>query len=178
MIKLSRPAYIPLLLNAQEVKDFLNLHLDEPELIPLMESVQDMAEAYTKRSFTTRSYTLTLDDVPGDTINLPRGPVQSITSVQIIDEADAATAFDISNYYLTGDRLVFIDTPILERDYGGLVINYVAGDSTETPPAMRAGLLKAMSTIYENREDFIVGTVVARLPETSRTFFASWMNLS
>ena len=178
MIKLSRPAYIPLLLNAQEVKDFLNLHLDEPELIPLMESVQDLAEAYTKRSFTTRSYTLTLDDVPGDTINLPRGPVQSITSVQIVNEADVATTFDSSNYYLTGDRLVFIDTPILERYYGGLVINYVAGDSTETPPAMRAGLLKAMSTIYENREDYVIGSMVSQIPDSSLRFFSTWMNLS
>ena len=143
-----------------------------------MESVQDLAEAYTKRSFTQRTYTLSIDKLKDDILTLPRGPVQSITSIQVLDEADSATTFATSNYYLTGDRIVFTDTPVLERDYGGLVITYVAGDSTETPPAMRAGLLKAMSTIYENREDFIVGTVVARLPETSHTFFASWMNLS
>lgn len=143
-----------------------------------MESVQDLAEAYTKKAFTQRTYTLWMNNVGRyKYITLPMGPVQSITSVETLDESDVATAVSTSTYYLTGDKLVFTDTPEIVRDYEGLKITYVAGDRSETPAAMRQGMLKALSTAYENREDFVVGQVVSTLPQDAERFLSTWMTL-
>ncbi len=161
-----------LLLDPQEAKDFLNLDLNDAELMLLMRGIQEKAEAYCGRSFTTRTITYKLDMIGGDDVlTLPRGPVTSITSIETLDESDVATTIASSTYYMAdNDRLVFTTAPDVQRDYGGILITYVAGLSTKTPDAVKVGMLKGLATLFEHREDFIVGSSVAMLPDVSKTY--------
>ena len=179
MIQLTTDAVGDLLLDPAEVSAYLNLDDNYPELVALMKAVQDKAEAYCGRSFTERTYTLKLDKVPDyGVIELPMSPVSSVSSVKTLTEAGAQSTFDSSNYYLADDyRLVFIEWPELDRDYGGLTVTYVAGSSSTTPDAVKAGMWKALSTIFEHREDFVVGTTVIQLPNASHTFLDSYRKL-
>ncbi len=168
-----------LLLTTTEAHDYLNLDLAEPGLTLMMRGVQEKAEAYTGKSFTQRTIELKLDSVPADgVVRLPRFPVTSISSVKTLDESDVETTVSTSTYYLADDeRLIFTTWPTLSRDYGGLLITYVAGAATSTPDAMKLGMLKALATIFENREDFVVGSSVAMLPDSSKTYFDGWRTL-
>ena len=160
------------LLTSQEAVDYLNLASAgaHPELVPLIGSVQELDEAYTGQSFTARTIQIRLDTIE-EVIYLPRGPVISITSVKTLTEAGAETTVSTSAYYLADDeRLIFTTIPDVQRDYGGVLITYVAGATTRTPAAMKIGMLQALSTAFEHREDYIVGHTVTRLPESSKRF--------
>jgi uncharacterized phiE125 gp8 family phage protein len=167
------------LLNTQEAVSYLNLADagDYPELSTLIGSVQELAESYTGKSFTARTIQLRLDSV-ADVVRLPRGPVISITSVKTLTEAGAETVISSATYYLADDeRLIFTTVPDIDRDYGGVLITYVAGASARTPTAMKSGMLQALSTAFEHREDYVVGHTVTRLPETSHRFLDTWARL-
>lgn len=167
------------LLTSQEAVDYLNLASAgaHPELVPMLSSVQELAEAYTGKSFTARTIQIRIDTIE-EVIYLPRGPVISITSVKTLTEADAETVVSSASYYLADDeRLIFTTIPDVQRDYGGVLITYVAGATTRTPAAMKTGMLQALSTAFEHREDYIVGHTVTRLPETSQRFLDTWARL-
>lgn len=170
------------LLTTYEAATYLNLGdvSDYPELASMITSVQDLAEAYTGKSFTVRTIQVRLDSV-AEVLRLPRGPVISITSVKTLTEAGAETTISSSTYYLADDeRLIFTTIPDVSRDYGGVLITYTAGSSTvttATAPAMKSGMLQALSTAFEHREDYVVGHTVTRLPETSHRFFDTWARL-
>ncbi len=171
-----------LLVSTTEAADYLNLDDSYPELDNLLRSVQELAEAYTARAFTSRTVQLTLDYAPELVFELPREPVASITGIKTLSatetDADAGTVIASSTYYLADDhRLVFTTTPDIQRDYGGLIITYVAGDKDRTPTAMKTGILKALSTAFENREDYVIGAGVSRLPDNSLQFFNTWKKL-
>lgn len=168
-----------LLLTVQEATDYLHLDASEPELNVLMRSVQEKAEAYVGKSFTARTLQLRLDMVPHDNlVHLPRYPVTSISSVKTLNEFDGETVIAAGTYYLADEeRLYFKTTPDLSRDYGGLLITYVAGDKDKTPDAMKVGMLKALATVFEHREDFVVGSSVAMLPDVSKQYFNTWRSL-
>lgn len=171
-----------LLVSVQEAQDYLNLDDNYPELDGIIRSVQELAEAYTARSFTERTIQLTLDDAPDLVFELPHEPVTSITGIKTLSgsesASDAGTVIAASTYYLADDyRLVFTTTPDIQRDYGGLIITYVAGDKDKTPGAMKLGILKALSTAFEHREDYIIGGGVAMLPDNSKQFFNVWRRL-
>lgn len=166
------------LLTPLEAVDYLNLGSagTYPELVPLIASVQELAEAYTGKSFTARTIQLRLDSVD-EVVYLPRGPVISITSVKTLTEADVETTISSSTYYMADDeRLVFTTIPDVSRDYGGVLITYVAGASSRTPAAMKQGMLQALSTAFEHRED-MSGAGISALPQTSHRFFDTWARL-
>ena len=179
MIQLTTDTAGALLLDVAEVSAYLNLDDNYSELVQLIQAVQDKAEAYCGRSFTERTLTLKLDKVPNDgVLELSMSPVASITSVKTLTEAGVESTFDSSNYYLADDyRLVFIEWPDLDRDYGGLTVTYVTGDSAKTPDAVKVGMMKALSTIFEHREDFVIGNTVVQLPNASHTFLDSYRKL-
>lgn len=168
-----------LLVSVQEAADYLHLDSNEPELDNLLRGVQEKAEAYVGKSFTERTIELRLDEVPYEgVVSLPRFPVTSITSVETIDESDAKTTIGTSTYYMAdNERLVFTTIPDVSRDYGGLLITYVSGAATSTPGAMKVGILKSLATIFEHREDFVVGSSVAKLPDSGKTYLDTWRSL-
>lgn len=167
------------ILGPLEASDYLNLGGagDYPELVPLISSVQELAEAYTGKSFTARTIQIRLDTIE-EIVYLLRGPVISITSVKTLTEAGAETTVSTSAYYLADDeRLVFTTIPDVQRDYGGVLITYEAGAVARTPAAMKSGMLQALSTAFEHREDYVVGHTVTRLPGTSHRFLDTWARL-
>lgn len=167
------------ILTPHEAASYLNLGDagDYPELDNLLSSVQELAEAYTGKSFSARTIQVRYD-APEEVMYLPRGPVISITSVKTLTEAGAETTVSTSAYYLADDeRLIFTSTPDTQRDFGGLLITYVAGATTRTPAAIKSGMLQALSTAFEHREDYIVGHTVTMLPATSHRFLDTWARL-
>ena len=168
-----------LLMKTGEANEFLHLDAPEPELQLMMRSIQEKAEAYVGKSFTQRTIILKLDRIAvGGVVELPRYPVTSITSIATLDEDDVSTTVLASTYYMADERrLIFKEDPNITRDYGGLVITYVAGLASRTPDAMKTGMLKALSTIFEHREDFAIGTTVIRLPDQSKSYLDTWRSL-
>ena len=109
---------------------------DDDVTVALIErTVHNWAKEYTSRSLTTVTYNLFIDtvydfDIPiregfytgydGHTskrsINLPFSPVASVTHIKSYDDADTATTFASSNYYL--DNVSVPSRIVLRKEIG------------------------------------------------------------
>lgn len=123
-------------------------------------------------SLMTRTYRLTLDDF-SDAIELPRGPVQSVTSVQYVDEAGDTQTLATS-YYST-DLVSSRQWVVRNQDYtyptlidgvNAVSITYVAG--YDTLPAeledLKHAILLLIGHWFNVREAASVGNAVTEVP--------------
>lgn len=87
---------------AAEVK--LSSHIShsvEDSLIAIwIAEARELAEIILRKSLITQTWELSFDGFPEMPIDLPRSPVQSITSVTYYDYLDAATVITSTNYQL------------------------------------------------------------------------------
>lgn len=167
-----------------EVKAWIRLDTDDEDglLTALIGAARDAIEQYLRRSLMTKTLKLTFDaprnglsnylgegvyDLPVSALNagyarqyeLPKAPVQSITSFVTYDTSNNPSTYSPSNYFLNGEgnRLALNDTavlPSLIRPVGGIEITYVAGygsDAGSVPQSIRTGLLMTIGAMYETR---------------------------
>lgn len=105
-------------------------------------------------------------------IRLTRAPVQSITSVQYLDDDDVAQTVSAATYRLAAERPARIvpkvgaTWPQVSPRPAAVIITYVAGySSAEVVPEPIKQAIKLMAGhLYENREASISGTIITQLP--------------
>ena len=106
-------------------------------------------------------------------IELPRPPLQSVTSLTVYDDADAASVVAASTYFVDSDRepgrIVLRSGktwPTVGRVAGGVEVVYVAGygAATGVPQTIRQGILLLTAHLYENREAVSAEPGAAELP--------------
>jgi uncharacterized phiE125 gp8 family phage protein len=115
-----------------------------------------------------------------DRLDLPRGPVQSVTEVTYIDTSNAVQTLDPTVYQLQRDdpyawlSLAWGKTwPGTLGVPGSVTVRYVAGfslpgDSPQTypffPASIRAAMLLLIGNWFENREAVVIGQPPVELP--------------
>ena len=156
---------------------------DDTLITSLIAQARGLVEDYTRRSLITQTWDLWLDRPVEDPVDpryplpeapfylsgrarrlpwveLPRGPVQSVTSVSYFGDDNVAQTFAASNYYLDSSglvpRLVLVrgqTWPDGLRDVAGLRIRYVTGFGTaaSVPAQLKLAVLQAVAWFYENR---------------------------
>lgn len=78
---------------------------DDALIDSYIESATAWAEKFCGRAFVEQSWTATLDAFPGcDSIELPKPPLISVTSVSYRDSADVSQSFSSANYIVTQDE--------------------------------------------------------------------------
>jgi len=186
-IELVTPPAITLLLSS-EVKAQLNIAddvIDDDALIlGYIISGIETCEKFTGRSLINRTYNLFLDNWPSDRskepwwdgvregsiseltrtkkwIELPRPPLQSITSITSYDDSDVATVWAASNYFVdtasAPGRVVLrtgASIPTITRVANGLQIQFVSGygeSQNDVPEDLRLGIMQIVAYLYEHR---------------------------
>lgn len=146
------PAAEPVSLS--EAKSFLRIDgtADDALIADFITAARLMAEELTGRSFITQSWKLEYDDAAPHKITLPHGPIQSVTSVNVIAENDAETTLSTDHYYLNArQQLVFNEAPCGHR----IEIIYVAGYGDapgDVPTDMAQAMLLHVAHLYEHRD--------------------------
>lgn len=150
-------------------------------------------ERYTGRAFINQTWTAYLDAWPSAAksqwwdgtrdgsiaesfspaaIELPLGPIGSVTSVTTYSDADAATVVSASTYYVdtAGARIVPRSGASISagtRVANGLVIVWVAGygaAAANVPEPLRQAIMQTVAAMYESRgEASDAGTATAAL---------------
>jgi len=172
-------------LDAAETISYLRIDsgVDTTLIDNLIKAARFWAEDYTNRTFLTTVFTLSLDaigyvDVPlkegfhtgySDTpsvnyIELPRSPVQSVTSIKSFADDNTATTLAASNYYVdtvrVPARVVLRDGgswPTDLRNANGIEVLYIAGYGdarSDIPEPIRVAMLEYVTFMYEHRGDF------------------------
>lgn len=151
-------------LTLEETKLYLRVDSeDEDDLITSLITVaRQAAETYMRRSILTQSWVVAFDDYAPAEVNLPRGPVQEITSVKLISQDGGESIVSSATYYLSAGRekLCFNASPI-----GHIVeILYVTGyeDASDVPAAIKQGMLAHIAELFENRPGSVALPASAR----------------
>ena len=197
----TEPAQEPVTL--QEVKEHLRVEdgIDERFLRPLIETARRFAESHLGRRLVTTTLTQTYDvakdfDEPlweGTKIGadiqfykpyltLGEGPVQSVVHVKTYDDADNATVFATSKYYVDNAReparILLRKGETWEpnlRVANGIEVQYVVGYSSiyAIPEPIRMGILQHIAHLYEHRGDMYEAK--SPYPPMLRTLYAPYV---
>lgn len=128
-------------------------------------------ETELNRALITQTWDYYLQSWPGKNyIEIPLPPLQSITSIKYTDYLGVETEFTSSNYIL--DTAAEPGRVYLKWDkswpsvslqvVNGIVVRFVAGygsSESAVPEPIKQGLLLYIGSLYENRENNMVGNV-------------------
>lgn len=140
-------------LGLEETKEYLKINIIDDDILigSLIKTVRNVAELFMRRSLITQSWKLSYNKYAPGTIILPKGPVQSVSSIALISRDSVRRVLPANNYYLACDsKLIFDATPM-----GHLIeIIYVTGygdTAAAVPPAIREGMLAHLAAIYDGK---------------------------
>jgi uncharacterized phiE125 gp8 family phage protein len=134
------------------MKGYLNIDYDlwDTLLATMISAGRIRLERYTGCSFATKTLIATFMNT-ADTLDIPYGPIQSITSIKSIDSSGTKTTLtEGTDYSITGNLFKTI------RFYNSgipIEIEYVAGYTDSTLPAdLRLAIMKQVAMDFEYRE--------------------------
>jgi uncharacterized phiE125 gp8 family phage protein len=171
------PAYEPVTL--QEAKLWCRVEDDdiddEATLLLLIIAMREYAEELTGRAFVRRTLELRLEEFPEGEIELPQAPLISVSSIQYVDGDGTLQTLDASPNTYQVDAvsepgrvapLYAADWPAARAVMDAVRIQYVAGYATVNliPKKVRLWMQARISTLFENREQFVVGNIVQPIP--------------
>ena len=147
-------------------KTFMRVDTSEDDTIigDMIETARVVCENYLGKDIVAKNRTLYIPFV-NDRINLPFAPVASISSITA--DGDSAT------YETRGldNELIELDqTPAKE-----VKITYVTSGLTDAN--IQHAIKQLVSTYYDNRSDFVTGTIVAEVPTNIKSLLSGAKNV-
>lgn len=136
------------------------------------------------QALVTQTWELVLDAFPCGPIQIPLGPLQSVTSVKYDDTNGDEQTFGPENY--TVDTVSKPGWVVLNSDaswpstldaINAVRVRFVAG-FTDVPQVLRHAILMLVGHFYENRETTIVGTNAQALPFAVDALIAPFRRVS
>lgn len=135
------------------------------------------AESVTGRAIISQTWEVVLDDF-SDAMMLPKGPVQTITTVKYYDAAEVLQTLAADQYTLDNVsdpawlvRPDDVTYPDVADGVNNVIIRFVAGYST-VPPELKAAILLTIAHFYDNRSTGDIPEVVETLFTNHRSFAA------
>ena len=181
---ITAPTVEPLTL--AEVKAHLRVdHTDEDSLIAIYLAAAranvDGPEGFLGRALVTQVWELVLDAFPENEIKIPLPPLQSVDAIRYDDTAGNEQIVPTNNYFVdtvsepgwvVGMKGSTWPTPM--DAVNTVRIRFTAGyaPTNDSPPDLRANIpfdIKAaillhVGSMYENREEVVVGGIIGQLP--------------
>lgn len=164
--------------DATLVKEYLRIDTGDTSqdnvITLLITAARQAVEDYLRRCLVQTTVTWVLDsDQMQSPIWIPYAPVTSITSLTTYDDSsgsEASTVVTSTNYQLvSGDHLVPRNNgwTVSRRDRAATLV-YVAGygaTAASVPSAIREAVLRVIANHYEERQSFVVGVSVNKIPQ-------------
>lgn len=151
-------------LSLEDAKTFMHiLENDEDSLIQsFIVGAREYAENYTNRQLMTAAFELT-NEIIYSGFSLPKNPVKSITKIEYMDLNGTYQIMSIDDYYMYVEngisKLHINKLPTYKQDKRAFKITFISGYDV-VPSGIIAYIRMAVSTMYENRENYIVGVRV------------------
>lgn len=151
-------------LSLKDAKTFMHiLENDEDTLIESMiTSAREYAENYTNRQFEVATYEL-INEVIYSGFRIPKNPVQSITKIEYMDIDGNYQIMSTNDYYMYIEneiaKLHINNLPTYKQDKRAFKITFVSGYDV-VPSSIVSYIKMAVSTMYENRESYVVGVSI------------------
>lgn len=161
-----------------EVKQHLRVDIpdDDALILALISSARQMAETLTNRQLLSATWNLVLDafpgpslmsvpaglsySIPGHAILIPKGPVQTVTSIVYQDMNFNLVTMPSEDYVVTSTDDLTRITPIFGQIWqptlpqiGAVTVQFVAGygDSTQVPEGIKHWIKLRVDSLYNQR---------------------------
>lgn len=167
------PAVEPVTLAEMKLYLRVDLTTDDALISTLITAARQALEEYTRRAFLAQTWAYSLDATPDRIwLELPRPPLQSVTSVTYYQNDDVSRTFAATNYIVDtrsepGRIVLKIGSvwPSALRPADAFVVQYVAGygdEGQDVPKPLLAAIKQCVAEWYANRES------AEQIPETAR----------
>ena len=163
------------LITLAEAKAHLRLetNLDDAYVNALIVAARQYVEKISWRAFVTQTWMLTLDGFPGDVIELPRGSLISVATVQYLDPNNVSqvvpnTVYELDKLSIPGHILLkegqsWPDTLLR---WNAVNITYDVGygpTPADVPEPVKHVVKLLVSQMYEHRTPEVTGTIVSQV---------------
>lgn len=151
-------------LTLADAKTFMHiLETDEDDLISSMiVSTREYVENYIGRQLMTATFEL-INEIIYSGFRLPKSPLQSITKIEYMDESGTYQLMSTDDYYVYTEseisKLHINQMPTYKDDKRAFKITFISGYTT-VPSSIVSYMKIAVSTMYENRESYVVGVSI------------------
>ncbi len=167
-----------------------HLALDDPYydeyISSLVEVTRQKVEATTHRQLVTATYDLKLDRLPGgqDSLHLPYGKLQSVTSVTYTDTAGDTQTFSSGSYDVSTAkepgtiRPSYAEVwPAARLEQEAATVRFVCGygAASAVPQAIKHAMLLLIGHYFQNREQTIIGVMASEIPQASQALLAPFI---
>jgi uncharacterized phiE125 gp8 family phage protein len=130
---------------------------DDATIASAINSARQFAEYYLRTMLLPQTWEYTVANPCNARMKIPAGPIASITSITLTNEAGTSSAMSAGNYRLSADgfSILFVNPPQIEK----LIIRFVAGAFTtpsDIPAPIIQGMLHHIAAMMEQR-DGVVG---------------------
>ena len=132
---------------------------DDTVIETLIDASTEYAQQFTNRQFVTATYELYNDCFIQD-MTIPKGFIQSISSVEYMDENEVYQVLDPSEYYSYGEydrfRLHFNSFPSTATHKNAIKITFIAGYglAVDVPAGIKSWIKIKVKDLYEHRDAF------------------------
>jgi len=151
-----------------EIKEHLNIstNLDDSLLSAYITVAREYCENYQNRALITQTIEYTLDRYPKSVEDIPRPPLQSVSSIKYYDENQTENTFASEKYMVDNSSFVgriallknFTYPTTTLRTVNGVVIRYVAGygnNASDVPATVKQAIKLIVGHLYEHRENTV-----------------------
>lgn len=157
----------------------------------LIPAVRERGEQATRRQLLTAAWDYQLDRFPCWEIELPLPPLQAVTFIRYVDTNGTTQTLATDQYVVDAPGVVVVDAnaptyrviggrtrrgritpayglcwPVTRCQMNAVTIRFLCGygTATDVPPRLKMGMLLDLGTLFENREDQVVGQGFAVSP--------------
>lgn len=157
------PTQEPVTLTEAKAQLRLDIADDDGLLAGYLMAAREHIEGAIKRDLVSKTWDYTIDwawPVRGyrQHIRLPVNPVQSVTSINYVDESGATVTLDPSLYVVLGRQSYSYIAPAYDVEWNttrrvpeAITVRFVSG-YTECPQDLKLAVMLMASHFYENRE--------------------------
>lgn len=141
---------------------------DDADIQSFIDSAITEAQDITNRQFASATYEMYLSNFPRENFKFPKNPVQEIVSIEYMDINGEYQTIDSTSYYLFNEyevgKIIFNTLPIvtIKNHKQAIKITFKSGYGSKFPADLRQWLKVRVSTLYEYREEIVIGTIVAK----------------
>ena len=154
------------LLTAQNVKDYVRIDTsaDDNIISAMITQARIWCENYISRDIVAKNRTYYIDATNG-IFDLPFGPIASVEEITI--DGTASTDYEILG----------LDNETIELDGGSaerVKITYITTGIDDA--LIKQSMLQLISTYYDNRADFVSGSI-SEIPTSTKTILTSYKSM-
>lgn len=155
------------ILTTSEAKDFIRVDTSADDTIigQMITQARIWCENYISRDIVAKNRTLYLASV-NERFVLPFSPVASVSSVTV--EGTATT--DYETYGLDDTIIALNMLPSKE-----VKVTYITSGQSDS--LLKQAISQLVATYYDNRNDFVLGTIVNEVPTSVKNILSSYKNM-